>query len=216
MHNALHALCPFALRKCPSLKMTFIKMPFRKCPFRYVLHQNVLSVMPIQICPFKNALSKMPFQKCPFKNALSHFALSQFALSQFALYQIAVYQECNIIIMQYNMQYYNAICNCGFKHCNPTVHLRQVITMNQRRSTQILIIPTDLLELIYISAKRAATQDSFHQCNAPHKSKPCFTQNPQQHNIANAVVVDHVDLPRAASVLNPLANTLRIIKNQLS
>ena len=51
---------------------------------------------------------------------------------------------------------------------------------------------------------------------SPHKSKPCFTQNPQQHNVTNALVVDHVDLPRAPGVLNSLANTLRIIKDQLS
>ena len=88
MHNALHALCPFALQKCHSLKMTFLLMPFIK-----MLFGNVLSEMPFQICPsskclFGNANSNMPFQKCPFKNALSHFAL----------YQIAVYHKCNIFI----------------------------------------------------------------------------------------------------------------------
>ena len=106
--------------------------------------------------------------------------------------------------------------------------------MNHWWPAQILITPTDLLELICITAKRAATQGTFHEkCNNAlasialwtynlytnamrHKSQPCFNQNPQQHNVTNAVVVDHVDLPRAPSVLNPLANTLRIIKDQLS
>ena len=93
MHNALHALCPFALRKCPSLKMTFILMPFIKVSFRKCPLRMPFQICPSSKCPFGNANSKMPFQ-----NALSQFALSQFALSQFALYQIAVYQECNIFI----------------------------------------------------------------------------------------------------------------------
>ena len=61
MHNALHALCPFALRKLPSFKMTFFLMPF----------------------------IKMLFQICPFKNAISNMSLSGwFFFYQFALFQM--------------------------------------------------------------------------------------------------------------------------------
>ena len=71
MHNALHALCPFALRKCPSLKMTFLLMPFIKMPFGNVLLEMPFQICPSSKCPFGNANSNMPFQKCPFKNVLS-------------------------------------------------------------------------------------------------------------------------------------------------
>ena len=86
MHNALHALCPFALQECPSILMTFLLMPFIKmhfwkCPFGIALSLK---------CPFGNALSL----KCPFGNALYYDVIFQIflcnALSQFALYQIDI------------------------------------------------------------------------------------------------------------------------------
>ena len=62
--------------QCPSCPLPFrpSEMPFPQndLPFN-ALHQNALSVMPIQICPFKTALSLF---------ALPQFALYQNALSE--------------------------------------------------------------------------------------------------------------------------------------
>ena len=71
MHNALHALCPFALRKCPSLKMTLLSMPFIKISFRKCPLRMPFQICPSSKCPFGNANSNMPIQICHFKNALS-------------------------------------------------------------------------------------------------------------------------------------------------